>query len=106
MAAAPSASPATSALPVVTVVPAPAPTPAPTPAVEIVVSVADQKLAVVVNGKVYRDYRISTSRYGEGDNWVSWRIPTGILQISGKIRSAAPAATTFWRRQATGDMLP
>src|SRR4029077_18576475 len=101
-----SPSPATSAQPVATVVPAPAPTPVPTPAVEIVVSVADQKLAVVVNGKVYRDYRISTSRYGEGDNWGSWRTPTGILQIAGKIGSAAPAGAVFWRRQVTGEVLP
>src|SRR5258707_13961404 len=104
--ASPSPSPATLARPVVTVVPAPAPTPAPTPAVEIVVSVADQKLAVVVNGKVYRDYRISTSRYGEGDNWGSWRTPTGIMQIAGKIGAAAPAGEGFWRRQVTGEVLP
>src|SRR5260370_26592642 len=104
--ASPSPSPATSARPVVTVVPAPAPTPAPTPAVEIVVSVADQKLAVVVNGKVYRDYRISTSRYGEGDNWGSWRTPTGIMQIDGKIGAAAPAGAVFLRRQVTGEVLP
>jgi lipoprotein-anchoring transpeptidase ErfK/SrfK len=101
--ASPSAVPSP-AQPVVTI--APAPTPAPTPAVELVVSVADQKMAVVVNGKVYRDYRISTSRYGEGDNWGSWRTPTGILQIAGKIGSAAPAGAVFWRRQVTGEVLP
>jgi len=102
--ASPSPSPATSAQPVVTVVPAP--TPVPAPPVELVVSVADQKLAVVVNGKVYRDYRISTSRYGEGDNWGSWRTPTGIMQIAGKIGAAAPAGAVFWRRQVTGEVLP
>jgi lipoprotein-anchoring transpeptidase ErfK/SrfK len=104
--ASPAPSPVTSAQPAVTVVPAPAPTPAPTPAVELVVSVADQKMAVVVNGKVFRDYRISTSRYGEGDSWGSWRTPTGILQIAGKIGSAAPAGAVFWRRQVTGEVLP
>jgi lipoprotein-anchoring transpeptidase ErfK/SrfK len=102
--ASPSPSPATSTRSVVTVVPVP--TPAPTPAMELVVSVADQKLAVVVNGKVYRDYRISTSRYGEGDNWGSWRTPTGIMQIAGKIGAAAPAGAVFWRRQVTGEVLP
>jgi lipoprotein-anchoring transpeptidase ErfK/SrfK len=83
-----------------------APVPAPTPSVQLVVSVADQKLAVVVNGKIYKDYRISTSRYGEGDNWGSWRTPTGILQIAGKIGASAPAGAVFSRRQVTGEVLP
>ena len=100
-----SASPSPAASPVrsiVTYVPAPAPA----PSVELVVSVADQKLAVVVNGKVYKDYRISTSRYGEGDNWGSWRTPTGALQIAGKIGASAPAGAVFRRRQVTGEVLP
>src|ERR1700722_5254678 len=83
-----------------------APAPSPTPSVQIVVSVADQKLAVLVDGKVYKDYRISTSRYGEGDNWGSWRTPTGVLQIAGKIGSSAPAGAVFSRRQVTGEVLP
>ena len=85
-----------------------APTPAATaaPTLELVISVPDQKLAVVVNGKVYRDYRISTSRYGEGDNWGSWRTPTGLLQIAGKIGGMAPQGAVFWRRQVTGEVLP
>jgi lipoprotein-anchoring transpeptidase ErfK/SrfK len=83
-----------------------APIPAPTPSVELVVRVSDQKLAVVVNGKIFRDYRISTSRYGEGDNWGSWRTPTGMLQIAGKIGASAPAGAVFWRRQVTGEVLP
>jgi lipoprotein-anchoring transpeptidase ErfK/SrfK len=101
--AAASPSPAASAnRPIVSI----APVPAPTPSVELVVSVADQKLAVVVNGKVFKDYRISTSRYGEGDNWGSWRTPTGMLQIAGKIGASAPAGAVFWRRQVTGEVLP
>jgi hypothetical protein len=70
------------------------------------VSVSDQKLAVVVNGKIFKDYRISTSRYGEGDNWGSWRTPTGMLQIAGKIGASAPAGAVFSRRQVTGEVLP
>jgi lipoprotein-anchoring transpeptidase ErfK/SrfK len=101
----PAASPnvaASAARPIVTI----APVPAPAPSVELVISVSDQKLAVVVNGKIYKDYHISTSRYGEGDNWGSWRTPTGILQIAGKIGSAAPAGAVFSRRQVTGEVLP
>jgi len=98
-----SANPAASpARPIVSI----APVPAPTPSVELVISVPDQKLAVVVGGKIYKEYRISTSRYGEGDNWGSWRTPTGMLQIAGKIGASAPAGAVFWRRQVTGEVLP
>jgi lipoprotein-anchoring transpeptidase ErfK/SrfK len=97
----PAASPAKS---IVTYVPAPVP--AATPAVQLVISVPDQKLAVVVNGKIYKDYHISTSRYGEGDNWGSWRTPTGVMQIAGKIGASAPAGAVFSRRQVTGEVLP
>jgi L,D-transpeptidase catalytic domain len=69
------------------------------------VSVRDQKLAVVVNGKIYRSYKISTSRYGEGDNFGSWRTPLGRLQVATKIGAAAPAGAVFHRRQPTGEIL-
>jgi L,D-transpeptidase catalytic domain len=81
------------------------PSPAPEPGVKLVVSVRDQKLAVLVNGKVYRAYKISTSRYGEGDNFGSWRTPLGHLQVATKIGSAAPAGAVFRRRQLTGEVL-
>jgi lipoprotein-anchoring transpeptidase ErfK/SrfK len=71
----------------------------------LIVSVHDQKLAVVVNGKIYRSYKISTSRYGEGDNFGSWQTPLGRLQVATKIGGAAPAGAVFHRRQPTGEIL-
>jgi lipoprotein-anchoring transpeptidase ErfK/SrfK len=81
------------------------PSPTSEPEVKVVVSVRDQKLAVVVNGKIYRSYRISTSRYGEGDNFGSWQTPLGHLQVATKIGAAAPAGAVFRRRQPTGEIL-
>jgi lipoprotein-anchoring transpeptidase ErfK/SrfK len=71
----------------------------------LVISVGDQKLAVVVNRKIYRTYKISTSRYGEGDNFGSWRTPLGHLQVATKIGAAAPAGAVFHKRQPTGEVL-
>jgi lipoprotein-anchoring transpeptidase ErfK/SrfK len=81
------------------------PSPTPEPEVRLIVSVRDQKLAVVINGKVYRSYKISTSRYGEGDNFGSWQTPLGRLQVATKIGAAAPAGAVFHRRQPTGEIL-
>jgi hypothetical protein len=71
----------------------------------LIVSVHDQKLAVVVKGKIYRSYKISTSRYGEGDNFGSWQTPLGRLQVATKIGAAAPVGAVFHRRQPTGEIL-
>jgi lipoprotein-anchoring transpeptidase ErfK/SrfK len=81
-------------------------TPSPVPTVQLVISVSDQKMAILVNGKIYKSYPVSTSRYGEGDNWGSWRTPIGTLEIAGKIGGRAPAGAVFWRRQVTGEVLP
>jgi lipoprotein-anchoring transpeptidase ErfK/SrfK len=81
------------------------PSPTPEPEVRLIISVRDQKLAVVVNGKIFRTYKISTSRYGEGDNFGSWQTPLGHLQVATKIGAAAPAGAVFHRRQPTGEIL-
>jgi len=87
--------------------PAPAPAAAVTPApdVRVVISVPDQKLAVLVNGRVSRSYKISTSRYGEGDSWGSWQTPLGHLEVANKIGGSAPAGAVFKSRQLTGEVL-
>ncbi|MBV9491709.1 MAG: L,D-transpeptidase [Verrucomicrobia bacterium] len=78
---------------------------APAPDVRLVISVPDQKLALVVDGRVSRSYRVSTSRYGEGDALGSWRTPLGHLEVMHKIGARAPAGAVFKGRQLTGEVL-
>jgi L,D-transpeptidase catalytic domain len=80
-------------------------TPAPAIGTELVVSIPEQKLAVLVNGKIYRTYKISTSRYGEGDALGSWCTPTGHLVVANKIGSTVPFGGVFAKRQFTGEIL-
>jgi lipoprotein-anchoring transpeptidase ErfK/SrfK len=89
--------------PVVTV--APSPTPVPVLETKLVVSIPEQKLAVVVNDKVYRTYKISTSRYGEGDALGSWCTPTGRMAVATKIGATAPVGGVFQGRRYTGEVL-
>jgi len=81
------------------------PTPAPVFETQLVVSVPEQKLAVVVNDKVYKSYKISTSRYGEGDNLGSWCTPIGRLAVATKIGSTVPFGGVFQGRHYTGEVL-
>lgn len=89
--------------------PAPAVVATPTPAsvleTKLVVSIPEQKLAVVVNNKVLRTYRISSSRYGEGDALGSWCTPVGRLAIATKIGATVPVGGVFYGRRFTGEIL-
>jgi hypothetical protein len=89
------------------VVPAPVVTPTPVSVLEtqLVVSIPEQKLAVVVSDKVYKTYKISTSRYGEGDALGSWCTPTGHLAVATKIGSSVPFGGVFQGRRYTGEVL-
>lgn len=91
--------------PVQTTAATPTPTPAAVIGTELVVSIPEQKLAVVVNGKIYRTYKISTSRYGEGDTLGSWCTPTGHLVIANKIGGTVPFGGVFEGRRFTGEIL-
>jgi lipoprotein-anchoring transpeptidase ErfK/SrfK len=80
----------------------------PTPAMaepSIVVSVPDQILALVDGGVVRERFKVSTSKYGLGDNTNSYATPLGSLEIASKIGGNAPVGTVFKSRRPTGEIL-
>ena len=82
-------------------------TPAPaTAAPSIVVSVPDQTLAVVDKGVVTARFRVSTSKFGLGDNPNSYATPLGTMEIASKIGGNAPMGAVFKSRKLTGEVLP
>jgi hypothetical protein len=72
---------------------------------QIVVSVAEQKLAVMRDGEVLKKYPISTSRFGVGDSLGSYRTPIGLLKVSEKIGAGLPAGAVIKHRNFTGEVL-
>jgi hypothetical protein len=52
-------------------------------AAEIVVSIPDQTMALLDGEKVLARFRVSTSKFGNGDNVGSYRTPLGTLFVSG-----------------------
>ena len=71
----------------------------------IVVSVADQELALIARGKVVKRFPISTSKFGTGDAIGSYRTPLGETFVSAKIGEGLPAGAVLKNRNATGEIV-
>jgi lipoprotein-anchoring transpeptidase ErfK/SrfK len=71
----------------------------------VVVSVHDQKLALLEKGNLVATYPISTSKFGVGDWPGSFATPLGELEIANKIGDGAPPGTVFKDRRRTGEVV-
>jgi lipoprotein-anchoring transpeptidase ErfK/SrfK len=71
----------------------------------IVVSVAEQKLAVIDGGSLVAEFPVSTSKFGMGDRTGSYATPLGTLEVASKIGANAPLGAVFKSRVRTGEVL-
>ena len=71
----------------------------------VVVSVREQKLALLEKGTLVATFPISTSKFGLGDRRGSCRTPLGELEIADKIGDTAPMGTVFKNRRRTGEVV-
>ncbi len=71
----------------------------------VVVSVQDQKLALLDKGKLVATYPVSTSKFGLSDRPGSYGTPLGELEVAQKIGDGAPAGTVFKDRRRTGEVV-
>src|SRR5438876_3951702 len=71
----------------------------------VVISVKDQKLALLDRERLVAIYPVSTSKYGLGDWRGSYRTPLGELEIADKIGGGMPAGTVFKDRRRTGEIV-
>ncbi|MEM7385292.1 MAG: L,D-transpeptidase, partial [Verrucomicrobiota bacterium] len=71
---------------------------------QIIVSVADQKLALLKEGRT-KIYPVSTSKFGLGDRPGSRCTPLGKMKIAAKIGGGYPIGTVFKSRRPTGEIL-
>ena len=71
----------------------------------VVISVKDQKLALLDREKLVATYPVSTSKYGLGDWRGSFRTPLGELEIAQKVGDRMPPGTVFKDRRRTGEIV-
>lgn len=81
-------------------------TQAPAPPLQVLISVQDQRLAVVKDGELVARFPISTSRFGTGDNFWSYRTPLGEMRVFGKIGDGLTPGAVIHHRSATGEVIP
>src|SRR5436190_14393236 len=69
----------------------------------IVVSVPEQRLALVENGVPVAQFPVSTSKFGLGDRNGSYATPLGAMEVAAKIGDNAPLGAVFKSRVRTGE---
>ncbi len=70
----------------------------------IEISIPQQSLAVLENGREVRRYAVSTSRNGAGEKQGSFCTPRGEHIVRAKIGAGQPLNTVFVRRRPTGEI--
>jgi L,D-transpeptidase catalytic domain len=71
----------------------------------ILVSVADQSLALYHKERLLGRYPVSTSRFGLGDQPGSRATPLGRMEVAKMIGAGAPLGAVFRSRRQTGEVL-
>jgi lipoprotein-anchoring transpeptidase ErfK/SrfK len=71
----------------------------------VVISVPEQKLAIVDNGLRVAQFPVSTSKFGLGDRPRSYATPVGTLEVAGKVGAGARPGTVFKGCRPTGEVL-
>jgi hypothetical protein len=75
------------------------------PKSEIVVSVKEQKLGLYSEGVKKKEYTISTSKFGIGDQPNSYRTPLGKHEVIAKIGHGLPTGAVLKSRHWNGEVL-
>lgn len=76
------------------------------PNLDIVISVAEQQLALVDGGTIVRKFPVSTSKFGLGDRFGSYKTPLGRLRVCVKLGDKLPEGAVFKRRNFNGEIIP
>ncbi len=74
------------------------------PPVSLRVDVASQRMGLLFDGVIDREFEISTSRYGLGCEEGSLKTPLGRFVITEKFGDGAPPGAIFRSRQPTGEI--
>jgi len=75
---------------------------APSEGYVLYVSVQSQRMYLVIEGRFWEEYPVSTARNGLGETWNSGRTPRGLHRVAAKYGEGVPAFGIFKQRRFTG----
>jgi len=70
-----------------------------------IISILHQKMYVFFGDKHFREYPISTSKYGVGDEFGSYKTPTGLFRVHSKIGGGLTLGAVLKSRQPTREVV-
>ncbi len=73
---------------------------------QIIISIPEQRMALLNDGQPIATYPVSTSKFGLGDIPGRSETPLGNLEIARKIGDNAPSGAVFKSRRLTGELVP
>jgi hypothetical protein len=72
---------------------------------QVIISIPEQRMALLEDGAPIATYPVSTSKYGTADFPGSYGTPLGDLEIADKIGGSAPSGMVFKDRRRTGEIV-
>jgi lipoprotein-anchoring transpeptidase ErfK/SrfK len=73
---------------------------------QVIISIPEQRMALLEDGAPLATYPVSTSKFGLGDSPGSSGTPLGALEVAQKIGGGAPSGAVFKDRRQTGEIVP
>jgi hypothetical protein len=73
---------------------------------QVIISIPEQRMALLEDGAPLATYPVSTSKFGLGDFPGRSGTPLGRLEIAKKIGDGAPSGAAFKDRRLTGEIVP
>lgn len=73
---------------------------------QVIISIPEQRMALLEDGAPVATYPVSTSKFGLSDAPGSSGTPLGRLEIAKKIGDGAPSGAAFKDRRPTGEIVP
>lgn len=72
---------------------------------KVIVSILHQKMYVLFDNKHFREYPVSTSKYGVGDEFGSYKTPTGIFRVHSKYGDGLNIGAVLKSRKPTREIV-
>jgi lipoprotein-anchoring transpeptidase ErfK/SrfK len=73
---------------------------------QVIISIPEQRMALLEDGAPLATYPVSTSKFGLGDLSGSSGTPLGYLEVARKFGRNAPSGAVFKDRRRTGEIVP